>query len=222
MLIKSGRAHSKKGMLNSHSRGFTLLELLISLTIVAMIVVIMFGAFRIGIRAWEKGEKDVDIRQKQRIVLDLIKRQLASTCVTDARNTEQQPILFKGDNKSIEFVSHIPLTPGGLPGLVYVKYAVAHKEGDDRDRLAFYERSVALPDKKTGAGEPDEADFSELLSGMKSIVFEYLKSRPDEKESPWQESWDPAIEKGIPRAIRITLRENDKKAPIYVIAAAGA
>ena len=197
------------------------MELLISLTIVAMIVVIMFGAFRIGIRAWEKGEKDVDIRQRQRIVLDLIKRQLASTCVTDVRNTEQQPILFKGDNKSIEFVSHIPLTPGGPPSLVYVKYAVAHKEGDDRDRLAFYERSVALPDKKTGAGEPDEADFSELLSGMKSIVFEYLKSRPDEKESPWQESWDPAIEKGIPRAIRITLKENDKKAPIYVIAAAG-
>ncbi len=219
--IKSGQAHSKKGILNSQGRGFTLLELLISITILAMIVVIMFGALRIGIRAWEKGEKEVDIRQKQRIVLDLIKRQLASISATDVRNRDQQPILFKGDSKSVEFVSHIPLTPGGRPGLVYVKYAVGRETGNEKERLAFYERSVALPDKKTGAGEVDEADFSELLSGMKSIVFEYLKSRPDEKESPWQESWDSAIEKGLPRAIRITLRENDKKAPVYVIAAAG-
>jgi general secretion pathway protein J len=225
--VKFGQSHRKKGVLNSRSRGFTLLELLISMTIVAMIVVIMFGAFRIGIRAWEKGEKDVDIRQRQRIVLDLVKRQLASISMADVRNPDQQPILFKGDSKSVEFVSYIPLTPGSRRGLVYVKYAVSHETGDDRERLSFYERGVASPVKKTGAGEtgpgePDAADFLELLSGMKSIVFEYLKTRPEEKESPWQESWDPAVEKDTPRAIRITLQENDKKAPLYVIAAAGA
>ncbi|HEX7533874.1 MAG TPA: prepilin-type N-terminal cleavage/methylation domain-containing protein [Syntrophales bacterium] len=42
--------------MNGHNRGFTLLELLIALTITAMIVAIIFGALRIGIRAWEKGE----------------------------------------------------------------------------------------------------------------------------------------------------------------------
>ena len=219
--VKLRQSHRKKGVLNSRSRGFTLLELLISLTIVAMIVVIMFGALRIGIRAWEKGEKEVDMRQKQRIVLDLLKRQLASISMADVRNPDQQPILFKGDSKSVEFVSYIPLTPGSRRGLVYVKYAVSHETGDDRESLAFYERSVASPDNKTVLGEPDEADFSELLSGMKSIVFEYLKTLPEEEESPWQESWDTAVEKGIPRAIRITLRENDTKAPFYVIAAAG-
>ena len=66
-------------MLRNANKGFTLLELLISLTILGVIVVIIFGAFRIGIRAWEKGEKDVESRQRQRIVLDLSKQQLAST-----------------------------------------------------------------------------------------------------------------------------------------------
>jgi len=208
-------------MLNDHSKGFTLLELLIALTIVAVIVVITFGALRIGIRAWEKGEKDVDMRQRQRIVLDLIKRQLASTCVSDVWGRDQQLVSLKGDSKSIGFVSHIPVTPGNRFGLVYVKYAVRQEKDGNKEHLTFYEKNIALPDKKTGVGNPDEGDFSELLPGMKSIVFEYLKNRPGEEASLWQKSWDPAVDKGVPRAVRVTFDENDEKTPIYVIAGAG-
>ncbi|MBN2438468.1 MAG: hypothetical protein JXL20_07680 [Deltaproteobacteria bacterium] len=194
---------------------------MIATTITAVIVVIIFGALRIGIRAWEKGEKDVDIRQKQRIVLELIKRQLASTCTSEVWGKDQQLVPLKGDNKSIAFVSHIPMAPGNRFGLVYVQYTVKQDKTNDKENLVFYEKNLALLDKKIGAGKPDENDFSELLSGIKSIVFEYLKIRPDEETSPWQKSWDPAVEKGVPRAIRITLEENDKKTPLYVIAAAG-
>jgi general secretion pathway protein J len=208
-------------MLNGHSKGFTLLELMIALTITAVIVVIIFGALRIGIRAWEKGEKDVDIRQRQRIVLDLIKRQLASTCVSDVWGRDQQLVSLRGDNKSIAFVSHIPMAPGNRFGLVYVQYAVKQEKKDDKEHLTFYEKNIALPDKKIGAGNPDEDDFSELLPGMKSIVFEYLKDRPGEEVSLWQKSWDLAVDKGVPRAVRITLEENDGKTPMYVIAGAG-
>ena len=208
-------------MLSGNSRGFTLLELLIALTIVAVIVVIIFGALRISIRAWEKGEKDVDIRQRQRIVLDLIKRQLASTCVSDVLIGDQKLISLKGDSKSIEFVSHIPITSGNRFGLVYVQYTVKQEKEGNKEHLSFYEKNISLPDKKIGAGNPDEVDFSELISGMKSIVFEYLKERPEEAASIWQKSWDPAVDKGVPRAVRVTLEENDEKAPIYVIAGAG-
>jgi len=208
-------------MLNGHSRGFTLLELLIALTILAVIVVIIFGALRIGIRAWEKGERDLDARQRQRIVLDLIKRQLASIAVNDVWGRDQQRPLLKGDGKSMEFVSHIPMTPGNRFGTVYVGYAVRREKEGDKEHLVFFERQTALPDKRTGAGSLGKGDFSELLAGMKSIVFEYLKDQPDGKASLWQKSWDPAVDKGVPRAVMITLRENDEKAPVYVIAGAG-
>ena len=208
-------------MLNGHSSGFTLLELVIALTIVTVIVVIIFGALRIGIRAWEKGEKDVDIRQRQRIVLDLIKHQLASTCVSEVRARDQQLVPIKGDSKSIEFISQIPLTPGSQVGIVLVKYVVKREMGGDKERFIFYERNVALPDKKIGAGSPEEGDYAELMSGMKSMVFEYLKERPDEAASTWQKNWDPEVEKGVPLAVRVTLEADDEKPPIYVIAGAG-
>ena len=219
-MITSGGPGGQKHRVNGRS-GFTLLELLISLTILSVIVVIIFGALRIGIRAWEKGERELDTRQRQRIVLDLIKRQLASTSVGEVWGGDQPLVSLKGDAKSVEFVSHIPLTPGNRFGTVYVKYVVKAATGDEGEQLTFYERNVALLDKKTAAGNPDEGDFSELLTGMKSIVFEYLKVRPGEAESRWQESWDPAVDNGVPRAIRVTLEETDEKAPIYVIAGAG-
>jgi len=208
-------------MLNGNSKGFTLLELIIALTITAVIVVIIFGALRVGIRAWEKGEKDVDIRQRQRIVLDLIKRQLASTCVSEVWGKDQQLVPLKGDNKSIEFVSYIPMVPGNRFGMVYVRYAVRQNRQDDKEHLTFYEKNITVNDNKIGLDNPDESDFSELLSGMKSIVFEYLKSRPSEEASIWQKSWDPAVDEGVPRAVRMTIEENDEKTPIYVIASAG-
>ena len=208
-------------MLHGQDRGFTLLELVIALTIVAVIVVIIFGALRIGIRAWEKGEKDVDMRQRQRIVLDLIKRQLASTSATEVWGGDKPLVSLKGDSKSIAFVSHIPITPGNQFGTVYVKYVVKQDKEGDKEHLSFYEKNVASLDKKSGAGNPDEGDFSELIPRVKSIVFEYLKDRPGEEASLWQKSWDPTVDRGGPRAVRITLDENDEKAPIYVIAGAG-
>ncbi len=79
-----------------------------------------------------------------------------------------------------------------------------------------------LLDKKPGGEYPDEGDFSELLPGMKSIGFEYLKDRPGEEAALWQKSWDPAADKGVPRAVRVTVEENDEKDPIYVLAGPGA
>lgn len=205
-------------MLRNANKGFTLLELLISLTILGVIVVIIFGAFRIGIRAWEKGEKDVESRQRQRIVLDLIKRQLASICLSEVKDASQQPVLLKGDNKSLEFVSHIPMVPGNQFGTVYVKYVVKSKNDGEMERLTFWEKNIVLLDKETDMNDLHEDDFFELFPGVQSIAFEYLKGGIDEETSQWQETWDQAIDEGFPLAIKLILIEDVEKAPIYVIA----
>ncbi len=205
-------------MLRDVNKGFTLLELLISLTILGVIVVIIFGAFRIGIRAWEKGEKDVESRQRQRIVLDLIKRQLASTCLREVKDANQQALLLKGDNKSIEFVSYIPMVPGNQFGTVYVKYMVESEDGGDREQLVFWEKNIVLLDKETDMNDLHEDDFFELFPAVQSIAFEYLKGRTDEETSEWQQTWDQTIDEGFPRAIRVIFMEDVESAPICVIA----
>ena len=199
--------------------GFTLLELLISLTIIGLILVIVFGALRIGARAWEKGERDVETRQIQRIVLDNMKRQIASTCLREIMSKDQKGFFFRGDRESMEFMSRLPMVPTTRSGMVYVKYVVREGEGGEKKRLMLYEKDVVLIDKEKGVEDQDEADFFELIPGAESIEFEYLKGPEDKDRDPqWQETWDPDKDTGIPLAVKIILKEDADVAPIYVIA----
>ncbi len=199
--------------------GFTLLELLISLTIIGLILVIVFGALRIGARAWEKGEKDVEIHQIQRIVLENMKRQIASTCLRKIMIEDQKEVFFRGDRASMEFMSRLPMVPTTRSGMVYVKYVVREEDEGEKKRLMLYEKDIVFIDKEKGVEDQEEADFFELIPGAEDIEFEYLKGPEDEDRDPeWQEAWDPDKDTGIPLAIKIIFKENADAAPIYVIA----
>ena len=56
--------------------GFTLMEVLLSLSILSIILVVILGALRIGVRAWEKGENVLSVQQRARTILDQLSRQL--------------------------------------------------------------------------------------------------------------------------------------------------
>jgi general secretion pathway protein J len=64
--------------LRKRQSGFTLIELLLSLSILSIISVIILGALRIGVRAWEKGEHVLASQQRSRAILDQLTRQLTS------------------------------------------------------------------------------------------------------------------------------------------------
>lgn len=199
-------------MAHGDSRGFTLLELLISMTILSLITLLVLGAFRMGIRAWERGERDIDAHQRERIVLDLITRQIASIPVDTVQGIEG--LALKGDRKSLAFVSDIHLVPGNTFGMVYAIYRVEEAE-DDGEILSLSEKNVAL------MGEDDDMDsddlFTELIRGA-SIVFDYLKKYGDDEPPEWQETWDPEEEKEFPRAVRVTLTRGDEGPSITAIA----
>lgn len=196
-----------------HNRGFTLLELLISLTIIAVIVVITSGAFQIGIRAWEKGEKNIEINQRIRIVLDILSRQTASIHPRTVKDENGKDRFFNAENKSLSFLSYMPLIPGNPFGTLYVKYAVVKRESGG-EQLLFYEKKTALSDKE--AVEPATEEFHELIPEAESIEFDYLKREDNEVE--WQPLWDPENDKGFPLAIRISLKRDKESVPIRVIA----
>ncbi len=198
--------------------GFTLLELLISLTIVGVVLVIIFGALRIGARAWEKGEADVEIQQRERVVLALVKRQISSFSDREIEPQDKDPYLFKGDERSMAFMSRLPAVPAARSGMVYVKYVI-NSTDEGRDELVFYEQDVV----SIGAGGvleyPDETEFQLLIPGVYHISFDYLK-RPEEGDvSPeWQGVWDPESDEGFPMAVRMTFQRDENEMPIRVIA----
>ncbi|MDD3474207.1 MAG: prepilin-type N-terminal cleavage/methylation domain-containing protein [Syntrophaceae bacterium] len=202
----------------SPSSGFTLLELLISLTIVGVVLVIIFGSLRIGARAWEKGEADVEAQQREKVVLSLIKRQISSFCVRKIEHEDQEPYFFRGDESSMSFMSRLPVVPTTRSGMVYVTYIISASDEGGVD-LSLYEEDVVTIGSKGVLENPDEEFFDVLLSGAYDLWFEYLK-RPDEEgiASEWQAVWDPAVDEGFPMAVRVTYQREEDTMPHYIIA----
>ena len=56
--------------------GFTLLELILSMAIVAIIVALGLGGVRLGISARDVGEQKVDIYQRLRIISEQLRQKL--------------------------------------------------------------------------------------------------------------------------------------------------
>lgn len=195
--------------------GFTLLELLISLSIVGLIVVMVFGAFRVGAGAWEKGEEDVEGRQRQRIVLDLLKRRLASIYLLEEA-ADVPPFLIRGDGKSLEFLSRLPVASDSRYAAVYVNYLIKQAPEGRGEMLLFHENGIIFADGNSGITAPEQDLFVELIPWAESIGFEYLKEDPDTGIMTWQQAWDSASDEGLLRAVKIGLKEDS--VPVSVIA----
>jgi general secretion pathway protein J len=199
------------------NKGFTLIELLISITIVGVILVIVMGAFRIGIRAWETGERDIENHQRQQIVLSLVKHQLASAGWYKILKEDKESFYFKGDSKSLEFISGISVSPGDSFGNVYVNYRIIPEKSDKSQLFEIFEQNITGISPEAVLYEADEDGFHALIHGAYEIFFEYLK-KPDTGELQWQDDWDPENDGGLPAAVRFVLQMDEQSAPVTMIA----
>ncbi len=198
-------------------RGFTLFELLLSMTIVAVVVALVLGVFRVGYRAWEKGDKAIDSLQRLRGISDRIHRQLTAAVFVRPSGEESTRKGFTGTERSMRFTSDSSLVPGIPRGRVIVRYRVDESD-EGGQQLMFHELPVIVADPEDDDIPPDEA-FYRLLQGMDRISFEYLKrdgENPD-AEPQWQANWDPGIDGNLPSAVRVWIQQEAGAPPIGVI-----
>lgn len=197
--------------------GFTLFELLLSMTIVAVVVALVLGVFRVGHRAWERGDKAIETLQRLRGIGDRIHRQLAATVYLRPMDEDSAREGFVGTERSMRFLSDASLVPGIPRGRVIVRYRV--DESDDGGRqFMFHELPVVVADPEDDDIPPDE-EFYRLLHDMNGISFEYLKRGEEnpEAEPKWQTNWDPEIDGILPSAVRVWIRQEPGTLPIGIV-----
>ena len=208
------------------SDGFTLLELIISLTIIAIIAMMVQNGFRLSVSAWEKGESAIEDQQRYRYVLELMQRQLASSLPHASSNTAKtdSDVIFKGDDASLEFVSGVSLVPGNSSGMIRVRYSVGVK--DDRKSVSFAESGLIDRLSVSSQDEPGEEDWHILISDIHDFAFEYLGRLPPEEAwddaSFWESSWgESEAQKGLPLALRVRFQANEDSSPLYLVVPVG-
>ena len=180
------------------SRGFTLLELLLAMTALALVTTICYAAFNLGIRAMQAGEVAVVTAQRLRVASDVIIRQLKSAVPYAVRNEDEDvyPFIF-GTATSLTFITTAGLSGGG--GLTRVTYRL---EGQP-PRLVMEESPYLSPDslgQKDAVDKPGERS-TVLLDNLENFKFEYMMN--DGAETEWRGDWNGHEEETMPAAIRI-------------------
>src|SRR5262249_39687783 len=87
------------------SCGFTLLELVISLTIFSLVAVIVYGTLNLGARAAERGEVRSTENQRARAALALLARHLKSAYPLSLQGEEGNFVYFFGEPYGVSLIS---------------------------------------------------------------------------------------------------------------------
>lgn len=192
--MKIYRKRSRKSK-HRNRGGFTLLEVIIAITILSLIMVIIGSAFRLGIQAWGRGEKETEDGQRLRALSSLLSQQLKSIYPyrINPEDEDEDVVAFKGEPDSITFVT--TMTDLSYGGLKWVQYTF-------RDGVLLYKEGL-LPDKKFEEHIKDKNKEEIVDSHIDKFQFSYSYLLEDDDE--WTESWDD--EEEVPGAVKVNLSD---------------
>jgi general secretion pathway protein J len=193
-------------MIARRDRGFTLIEIVIALSLVAALLAITFGGLRVGMAAWRRGDARAERLLRIRSLDEVLARAVsgAHPYQREAEGGAPGAPVFEGEADRLAFVTTRPPVPLGD---VFAFTAVA--VGQDATRLTI--REGALPSREPLAGlVPVLVDESGV-----AVRFRYLRGQ----DRSWVERWDPAAEQGLPAAVEITVADQPPfVVPIRVVA----
>ena len=177
----------------TNSGGFTLLELLIALSIVGVLLAIAFGGLRMAVVAWARGEERSELQQHARGLAQILTRTVGAAYpyVGAFGEGPEKRLLFNGAERRIEFVSQA--TP--FPSAVQVAFtAVIIGIEDEGQGRSLVIRQRILPNR-----EP----FSKAEVVLRDPAIQGLEVKYLVSEGNWTDSWDADTEKKLPAAIRL-------------------
>jgi general secretion pathway protein J len=183
--------------------GFTLLELLVAITLLGLLMAALFGGLRLGARVWETGETRLDAAARIQIVQDLVRQRLAQALPLEAVLPEEgdgYQALFLGQVDAVRFATLLPDHLGGE--LVLMELALAEAaEAEGTTNLVLRLRRFE-PDAEI---EPDPAPEERvLLERVESLELAYFGAFRRDELPEWWEAWEGQV--ALPQLIQLQVR----------------
>lgn len=186
------------------NRGFTLIELVIALSLSAVVVMILLAAMRLAYKSQAKGAEKVEMAQKIRLLEDRITWLLRGAYPYYVKKTDEERIFFKGESDQIGFVTtsvdSYGKGPEDLAGLKWISFFT------DREGLQMREKVFFLED----VFDDDGGKVYLLDAEVKTLELEYYDIPEDEKQGDWISEWDPEDKTYLPEAVKFTITLEQK------------
>jgi len=189
-------------------QAFTLIELLIAISLSSIVMVVLVGGFFMVTKSWQAQEEILDKEIDNSLIrLEIEKAILGAFPYTYREKKNKQHVFFKGSEQSLNFISTLSpsydnqltlwtinsLIDGGLS--IQVSSALTGNPEKIIEKLTSSSRSK---EKATIVLEDYKATFEYLLT-------------PHNNGENWIKHWNGSKKQSLPGAVRITLELMDKE-----------
>lgn len=185
----------------ARAAGFTLVEVMLAITLVSLIMAMAYGGFRASIRATTSGEALIEETNRLRVTHQFVRTQMSQALLLVIEEDESggEQIRFEGDHQRIRFVAPMPgyLSYGGP----YVQQFSLERGRDGLD-LVFHFALLNgyLP------GDLEDGEGVVLLEDLRDGGFFFLGLDEQDQTPAWADFWDrPEL---LPLAIGLNLDMN--------------
>lgn len=183
-------------------RGFTLIEILVSISIVAITLATVYGVFSSVSSAKDRLDRDSETYHKARVIYDRFGRELHGAYLSSSN----KDTILKGEKDTLDNVSFelsttaaSPLSSAGT-GFALVSYTVSEDaEADDGSKVLLRTERPLLSEN-----DPERLRSMRLAPGIEYFNMRFYDG------SAWQDSWDSSSN-GLPEIVEIELRIKDAK-----------
>ena len=210
--------------MKSTAKGYTLLEMLISMTLIGLLMAALVMGIHVGNKAWAKGEAKLRQVHTAEERAQFIFQQVAS--LVPYKVTSSNPdmpgdfYILEASAVRLRFLSTYGTQYRRHAGLIWDEYVIARNPRGDyslvlretpvRDDSALLplliERRSSDPD--TGKTELIYRPFVlrqtdlRLMTGLQAARFEYFGAPGAGKQALWASTWEPRTEAPYPEAAR--------------------
>ena len=220
MKKKTGRHF--KTLFKDTDDGFTLLELIVTLTILVIIIAFAFGAFRLGIKAWETGDERVDFFYRMKYLVDLMEKEISSGhpyYFRQNNESEDKALAFRGFPNIMSFISSAKSSDLSLPTDKLRKVSFHFEE--DKKLLIMTEEIVQLYNPFSESSKKNIRSII-LAKNISDLRFRYYilhsTNRDIENDGEWVENFSSNEKnfnkENLPRAIEVTIAMQTQKEEI--------
>jgi prepilin-type N-terminal cleavage/methylation domain-containing protein len=172
--------------------GFTLIEVLVSLTIFSVIALAVYSTFAAGVGAWRRAQEFSATYQTARLVLDDMAQEL-----TNAVSLAGTDFVGEPQRISLLTVRRHPYAQGrpADPRITRVTYEVRRDRASATYSLARVEAS-AVPGSREGETEV-------VVSPISRLEFQYTHRDDKGQIVPWKDAW--RVSDAVPLGVKIVL-----------------
>lgn len=188
-------------------RGFTLMELLVAMTLLGILMTALFGSLQLGTRVWEVSEKVLDESEQTQVIRGFLRGRFEQALpMTLVQDKDQAVTIFKGERTALRFASSMPISVGA--DVFVLELSLKSRQTlDSRKDLVLRWRSF---DPVRGT-ESEQASERFMIEDVHDIAFGYFGATEDGLSPSWSTVWqDQAL---LPNLIRIDIQfpANDQR-----------